>query len=89
MDQAGVLRAVLHSLDGCLARVAGTVIHDPIDGARERVRLARHDLFNQSAERFDPRLVLDPGEQVGVMHLPRGEVGQGVAALLLKRVRPA
>jgi hypothetical protein len=24
-----------------------------------------------------------------VMHLPRGEVGQGVAALLLKRVRPA
>jgi hypothetical protein len=66
--------------------VRGAVVNDPVDRPGGGVWLAGHDLIDESAERLDPGLGFDAIEQVGVMHVPRGEVRECAAALVLELV---
>jgi hypothetical protein len=66
--------------------VRGAVVNDPVDSPGRRVRRCGHDLLDEPAERFDPGLVLDAVKQVGVVNVPRGQVRQRPAALVLELV---
>ena len=68
--------------------MAGAVVHDPVDGPGRAVGLDCHDLVNEPAERDDPGRLLDPIKQVGVVHVPRSEVGQRPAAFVLELEQP-
>jgi len=48
------------------------------------VGLARHDLRDELAERFDPGLRGAPADDLPEVHVQGGEVGQGPAALILE-----
>jgi hypothetical protein len=84
MDQPGVRVGVSHSLHGRFAGVAGAVIHDPIHAAGGAVRLDGHDLVHEPVKRDDPGRLLDAIKQVGVVHVPRGQIRQRSAAEVLK-----
>ena len=64
--------------------MAGAVVDDPVDGAGRAVGLDLHDLVHEAAERDDPGRLFDAVKQVGVVDVPRGEVGERSAAQVLE-----
>ena len=62
----------------------GAVVDDPEDRAGRGVGLAGHDLLDEAAERLDPGLGLAAVEEVGVVDVPGGQVGERAAALVLE-----
>ena len=84
VDQAGVRPGLLDPPNRGLACVGAAVVNDPVHRARGGVRLDGHHLFDEPAERFDPVGGLDAVEQVGVVDVPSGEVGEGAVAFVLE-----
>jgi hypothetical protein len=75
---------LLHPRDRGLAGVAGAVVDDPVDGAGRGVGLAAHHLGDEASERLDPGFLLDAVEQVGVVDIPGGEVGERAVAAVVE-----
>jgi hypothetical protein len=55
--------------------VRGAVVCDKEHTTRGTIRFLTHDLRDQAFERCDAVLALTATEQLGVMYVPRGEVG--------------
>ena len=60
------------------------VVDDPEHAPGRRVGLGGHDLLDEPPERLDPGLGLDAVEQVGVVDVPGGEVGERAAAAVFE-----
>jgi hypothetical protein len=63
--------------------VGAAVIDHPKHPLRRRVRLDGHDLLHQASERLDPGGGLAAAEQPPPVDLPRGEIGQRAATVVL------
>jgi hypothetical protein len=60
------------------------VVDDPVHGPGRGIRLDGHHLLNETAERVDPVLGFDAVEQVGVVDVPAGELGERAVAFVLE-----
>ncbi len=73
----------LQSLHRGLAPVGAPVVHHPEHPAGRVVGLGGHDLVDQAIERLDPGVLLAPAEHLGAVDVPRGQVLQGPAPVVL------
>jgi len=64
--------------------VRGAVVDHPEHTLGRSVGLGSHHLFDQAAEGLDPGLLLDSAEEVGVVDVPGGQVGEGAAAAVVE-----
>jgi len=84
VDQAQVLVGALETVDRGLTGVRGPVVDDPEHPVGRGIGLLPHHFLHQAAEGLDPGLLLDPAEEIGVVDVPGGEIGQGAAAAVLE-----
>jgi hypothetical protein len=75
--------ACLAANDGCLAAVGRAVVDDPEEALGGAVRLDRHDLIDEAAERSDAGPGLAATEEASPMDVPAHDVLEGAKALVL------
>lgn len=74
-DCIGPLSA--EAINGPLAPMNGTVVHDPEDASRGLVGLLAHDFANQAIHRRDAILGLATTEELGAVDIPGSQVNPG------------
>ena len=62
---------------GLFSPVRRAVVRDPKEPARGSIGLDGHDLLDQSVDGANGGLGLASPKQLGAMHVPRGQIGQG------------
>jgi len=80
-DCIGPLSA--EAINGPLAPMNGTVVHDPEDASRGLVGLLAHDFANQAIHRRDAILGLATTEELGAVDIPGSQVNPGAPAKVL------
>lgn len=80
MDQDEVGVSFLEPPEGSFAAMGGAVIHDPEHPARIAVRRLGHDLGDKAVERLNAGGRLASSEDLGPVHIERGQVGPRSAA---------
>jgi hypothetical protein len=70
MDKDGIRPLVAQTLDGLLASMGGTVVHNPKNTASGFIRLLAHDFADKPVHRGDAALDFAAAEDLGAMDIP-------------------
>ena len=83
VDENGIRPFVTQTLDGLLAPMGGTIVHDPKDAASGFVGFLAHDFGDKPVHRGDAALDFASAEDLGAMDIPGCQVGPGAFAEVL------
>jgi hypothetical protein len=83
MDHDRLAIRLAQPFDRRLAAMRRAIIHHPEHSVGRAIRLGRHHLIDQPAERIDSGPLLAPAQNLSTSDVPRRQVLQGSASLVL------
>lgn len=88
MDLYGIGIPLGEPLDRGFPLMRGTIIGNPEDSPRRAIRLLSHDHIHELAVGFYSRGLLADSEELGLVHIPRGKIGQYTLSFVFKLHTP-